>query len=254
VVLNGDVLTDLDIADLIAFHRDAGAEATIHLHPVDDPSRFGVVPTDEAGRVIEFVEKPEPGTAPTNLINAGAYVLEPSVLDRIPEGRKVSIERETFPAIAAEGRLYATSGSTYWIDVGVPAQYLQAQTDWLTGVNPEVEAIKQQAATGSDMPSVLGTDGSGVATASSAKVDDAADVSLSVIGARAVVEGGARLKGSVLLPGAHVARDAVVTDSVLGENAVVEAGASVSGGSVVGDGVTIGAGTHLDDARVPPPD
>jgi mannose-1-phosphate guanylyltransferase len=249
VVLNGDVLTDLAIGELLAFHEAAGAEATLHLHPVDDPSRFGVVPTDEAGRVTAFVEKPEPGTAPTNLINAGTYVLEPSVLDRIPQGRKVSIERETFPAIVAEGRLFAATGSTYWIDVGVPAQYLQAQTDLLSGVNPDARQVHDR----SGEPSSSSVDGAGVATSPEATVDEAADVSLSVIGPGAVVAGGARLKGSVLLPGARVERDAVVIDSILGENAVVEAGASVTGGSVIGDDTTIAAGSHLDDARVPEP-
>lgn len=254
VVVNGDVLTDLDVGDLVDFHERRGAEATIHLHPVDDPSRFGVVPTEEDGRVVAFVEKPEPGTAPTNLINAGTYVLEPSVLDRIPAGRKVSIERETFPAIASDGRLYAMSGSTYWIDVGVPAQYLQAHTDWLTGVNPLVDVVRKPESAGDDSQTTRGTDGRGVARHRTATVDEAADVTLSVIGAGAVVEAGARLKGSVLLSRAQVERDAVVTDSILGEGAVVEAGASVTGGSVIGDGVIVEAGSQLDDVRIPEPD
>ncbi len=96
VVMNGDVLTDLDVTALVAFHDRAGAEATIALHEVDDPSRYGVVPTDADGRVTAFVEKPPADEAPTRFINAGAYVLEPTVLDRIEGGRKVSIERETF--------------------------------------------------------------------------------------------------------------------------------------------------------------
>ena len=97
VVVNGDVLTGARRDGLVAFHRERGAEATMALTPVEDPSAFGVVPTDEEGRVMAFIEKPPPGEAPTNLINAGTYVLEPSVLARIPEGRRVSIERETFP-------------------------------------------------------------------------------------------------------------------------------------------------------------
>ena len=133
VVVNGDVLTDLDLSALIAFHRAAGAEATIALHPVEDPSRYGVVVTDDAGRVSAFIEKPAREDAPTNLINAGTYVFEPSVLDRIDEGRKVSVERETFPALAADGSLYAMADHAYWLDTGTPATFLQANVDMLNG-------------------------------------------------------------------------------------------------------------------------
>ena len=107
VVVNGDVLTDLDLTSLVAFHRERRAEGTIALHPVADPSAFGVVPTDEEGRVTAFVEKPPRDEAPTNEINAGTYVLEASVLARIPEGGRVSIERETFPAMVRDRRLFA---------------------------------------------------------------------------------------------------------------------------------------------------
>ncbi|MGH9079194.1 MAG: nucleotidyltransferase family protein, partial [Acidimicrobiales bacterium] len=107
VVVNGDVLTDADLSGLVDFHRQHGAEATIRLTPVEDPSAFGVVPTDDQGRVEAFIEKPSRDEAPTNLINAGAYVFEPTVLDRIPRERRVSIERETFPALVEEGTLYA---------------------------------------------------------------------------------------------------------------------------------------------------
>ncbi|HYO60801.1 MAG TPA: nucleotidyltransferase family protein, partial [Actinomycetota bacterium] len=108
LVFNGDVLTDADIGALVGIHREREAEATILLTPVDDPSVYGVVPTDSDGRVTAFVEKPPPGTAPTNLINAGVYVLEPSVLDRIPAGEPWSIERATFPQLVDEGaRLFA---------------------------------------------------------------------------------------------------------------------------------------------------
>jgi hypothetical protein len=118
VVVNGDVLTDVDISGLVAFHRRHGAAATIHLTAVDDPSRFGVVPVDHEDRVVSFIEKPPPGGAPTNLINAGTYVLEPEVLERIPRGRRASIERETFPALAVQGVLYAQASDAYWLDIG----------------------------------------------------------------------------------------------------------------------------------------
>ena len=116
-----------------AFHRDRGAEATIALTPVDDPSRFGVVPTDDDGRVIAFVEKPPRDEAPTNRINAGTYVLEPSVLDRIAGGRQVSIERETFPAMVADGTLYAMPTDAYWLDAGTPGTTCRPNLDLLDG-------------------------------------------------------------------------------------------------------------------------
>ncbi|MGP8149637.1 MAG: NDP-sugar synthase, partial [Acidimicrobiales bacterium] len=133
LVLNGDVLTEFDASALVEFHVARSAEASIALTPVADPSNFGVVPTDEAGRVIAFIEKPPLGEAPTNLINAGIYVLETSVLDRIPSGRRVSIERETFPELVSSGRLYALASDAYWLDTGRPHQYLQAQLDILWG-------------------------------------------------------------------------------------------------------------------------
>ena len=127
VVVNGDVLTDMDLTSLMAFHRDRGAEGTIALHPVADPSAFGVVPTDSEGRVTAFVEKPPRDEAPTNEINAGTYVLEPSVLERIPEGGRVSIERETFPAMVRDGNLFARSDDSYWLDTGTPVRVPRGQ-------------------------------------------------------------------------------------------------------------------------------
>ncbi len=133
VVANGDIMTDLDISKLLAAHRASGAEATIHVSPVDDPSAFGVVELDDDLRVLRFVEKPAPDEAPSNLINAGTYVLEPTVLPRIATGRKVSIEREVFPAIVADGGLFAYPDDAYWLDTGRPEFYLQANLDALAG-------------------------------------------------------------------------------------------------------------------------
>lgn len=229
LVLNGDILTDLDLTAFLAFHEERGAEGTIHLFPVEDPSRFGVVPTDEKGRVIAFVEKPPLDEAPTNLINAGTYVFEPSVLDRIPGGRKVSVERETFPAMAAEGTLYAWAGASYWLDTGTPEQYIQAQLDLLDGARGDA---------------VDGVD-------PSARVSPDAVVVRSVIGPGATIESGAVVEGSVLMRDARVRSGAVVTDSVLGESAEIAPGAAVVGGTVVGDGEVVEGGVRLDGARVP---
>ena len=223
VVANGDVLTDLDIASLVDFHRQRSAEATIHLIAVDDPSAFGVVATDEHGLVVRFVEKPAPGTEPSNLINGGTYVLEASVLGRIPAGRKVSIEREVFPDVVASGRLYAMATDDYWIDAGSPALYLQANLDLIDGTRDDHRCAGVQ---------------------SGASVDPTATVSGSVVGEGATIAAHAQVTDSVVLAGAVVGRRAVVansvvmgrigegasvTDVVLGLNGRVDAGEVVSG-------------------------
>jgi mannose-1-phosphate guanylyltransferase len=223
------VLTDLDIGAFLAFHESRGAEATIALHRVDDPSRYGVVPTDGEGRVIQFVEKPPRGEAPTDLINAGTYVFEPAVVDRIPAGRRVSVERETFPAMVADRSLYALDDGCYWIDTGTPCEYIQAQIDLVDGVRgAPVGGIHRSAEVSAD-----------------------ASVKRAVVGAGAVIAAGARVEAAVLLAGAGVEADAVVDGSVIGERAVVGAGANVTGGSIVGDGQVVGRGERLDGARIP---
>jgi mannose-1-phosphate guanylyltransferase len=230
VVVNGDVLTDLDVPGLIAFHDARGAEATIALHRVDDPSMFGVVPTAPDGRVLAFVEKPPPGEAPTDLINAGTYVLEPSVLDRIPSDRRVSIERETFPAMVTGGCLYAADdGGVYWADTGTPLQYLQVMLDLIAGRR----AVPAPAPIAAD------------AVVAGAVVDAA------IVMARAQVSPGAVVRRSAVLPGAVVREGAEVVDSLLGPDAVVGAGARVLGGAVIGPGVQVAAGDVIEGRRIP---
>jgi mannose-1-phosphate guanylyltransferase len=232
IVVNGDVLTDVDLAAMWKYHVDTGAEGTIHLVPVDDPSRYGVVPTDPSGRVEAFVEKPPRDEAPSNWINAGTYVLEPSVIDRIPAGRKVSIERETFPAMVADGTLFAYPSDVYWVDAGTPATYLQVQLDYVEGRRGPAEP----------------------AVAASASVADDADVQRSVIMDGAVVEGGATVVGSVLLPDSVVERNAQVLDSIIGPAATVGEGARLSSLCVIGDGIYVEAGAELTGVKLPAPE
>jgi mannose-1-phosphate guanylyltransferase len=229
LVVNGDVLTELDVTALVGFHRDRGASATISLTPVEDPSAYGVVPTDESGRVIAFIEKPARDEAPTNLINAGTYVLEPGVLELIPGGRRVSIERETFPALVEAGALFAVPSAAYWIDTGVPATYLQANLD----------AVDRAGG----MP-ILG-DGATVA--------GGACVERSVLGAGTRIGAGAHVTESVLLPGVTVEPGAIIHRSIIGTDAVIGAHARLADLTVVGDGVVVPEGAVLEGARVPEP-
>src|SRR3954451_7966081 len=132
LVLNGDVLTDIDLTAEVAEHEKTGATGTLALVEVDDVSSYGVVPTNEDGSVIEFREK-QPGPAPTNRINAGAYVLEREVVERIPAGRSVSFEKEVFPSLVEDGLLYGFHQDGYWIDIGTPERYLESTYDLLGG-------------------------------------------------------------------------------------------------------------------------
>lgn len=220
VVVNGDVLTELDVACLVRFHEERGAMATIALTPVDDPSTFGVVPADDSGRVTAFVEKPQ-GDPPTNLINAGTYVFEPAVLDYIPRGRRVSVERETFPALVGRSGLYAMASPAGWLDAGTPASYLAANLAY------------------------QGFVGEG------AVVDPSAQVTASVVGRGAHVGPGAKVDGSLLLDAARVGAGATIVDSIVGERCQVGDGSLVECLSVLGDGYTLAGGATVSGVRRP---
>jgi NDP-sugar pyrophosphorylase family protein len=253
VVVNGDVLTDLDVTDLVAFHRARGAEGTIALTKVEDPSAFGVVAVDDQGRVEAFVEKPSPDQAPSDLINAGTYVLEPSVLDRIPEGRS-SIERLVFPSMVPDGCLFARSSPAYWVDVGTPVTYLRAQLDLLDGVRGFPPAPGAHDAGGGvwtlGHPVVDGAVLAPVLVGDAAYVAGPARVERAIVGSGARVEAGAVVRDSVLLPGSLVRSGAVVEHSVVGERAVIGERACVADLTVVGGGAAVAPDSQLRGARV----
>ena len=258
VVANGDVLTDLDITALIDFHRRRGAEATIALTPVEDPSRFGLVTTDASGRVTDFIEKPPPGEEPTNLINAGTYVLEHSVLNRIQPDRKVSVEREVFPAMAAEGTLFAMGSESYWLDVGLPDSYVRATTDLLDGTRgpgPPAPGADRRSEGGWTLGEPVVDAGADIDDQSllcdGCRVSAGVESRRSVVGPASRVAEGARLEDAILLSGAILGEGAVVERSIIGPGAVIGAGAKVTDLSVLGEGVVIEAGTSVSAARVP---
>jgi mannose-1-phosphate guanylyltransferase len=225
LALNGDILTDAALGSIIEFHRARSAEATIMLVPVEDPSAFGVVPTEAGGRVTGFIEKPPRDEAPTDQINAGVYVMEPAVFGRIPAGEVYSAERQLFPEIAADGALYALTSDSYWIDVGTPKKYLQANMDALAGTF--------------HTPAVANPGAGTVLEAEDCTVSDSATLEDVCLGAGAVVEAGVTVAGSVLLPGAVVGAGALVEATILGERAKVAPGATIKD-AVVADGETCG--------------
>ena len=211
IAMNADVLSEIDITALVGFHYQRGGEASIALTAVEDPSMFGVVPTDATGRVKAFIEKPHiekppASSSPTNMINAGIYVLEPSFLSRVDVGRRASVEREVFPAMVEAGSLYALGSNARWTDMGTPGKYLEANLEW---------ARLERCLTGaSDGP------GRGPGLVRPTAYPGAVVVN-SVIGDGVRIEAGASVHDAVVLGGGCVRAGAVVRRSVLGRNVVV---------------------------------
>ncbi|MEA2576304.1 MAG: mannose-phosphate guanylyltransferase [Chloroflexia bacterium] len=267
LVFNGDVLTDLDLTDMIKFHRENSSVCTISLTPVEDVSSYGVVEVDEGGRVQRFLEKPKPGTTDSRWINAGTYVMEtdvldyisePRFLDEIPAGRPYSVEYGLFPQLLQEGRpVYGYRTGAYWLDMGTPERYLQAQNDLLIGrlkssLEPEGEQVQD-----------------GVWAGEGTFIDKGARVTGPVVlgkgcklRANSVVTGPASLGD-----GCHVGEEAQVqnviafsnvtfgavskaSDSLFGHNATIGAECDISGMTIVGDNATIGATNRLSGDRV----
>jgi len=232
LALNGDILTDLDVSRMLAFHREREASATIALTHVEDARAFGLVPLDGEGRVVEFREKPAdlvPGD-----INAGTYVLEPSALGAWELGERVSIERTIFPTLIRDGRpLFGFVSNAYWRDLGTPQAYLQATFDLLDRIvegEPPFEA-----------PFV----------ADGGRIDEGAETNAHVVvGPGSSIGSGAAVTDSVLHAGVRVTEGARVSNSVLGPGSRIRA-ARVEG-SVLGQGVTVLPGAELVDARVDP--
>jgi NDP-sugar pyrophosphorylase family protein len=258
VVCNGDVLTGLDLDEMVRFHIEHGAEATISLTQVEDPSAFGVVPTQGDGGVIAFVEKPPPGKAPSNWINAGTYVLEPSFLDRIPPRLNVSVERETFPRMLSDpGLLFGYRSDAYWLDIGTPEKYLEAHLDALTGrlSDPPAPGAREVEPGIWLQDGAVVDDGALVAAPAlvgeGARVEADARVRASVIGAGAVVEGRTHLDGAVIHDRARVSNGGVVHDSVIGPDSVLKPDVSLSAATIIGAGQTIASGTRISGGRIP---
>lgn len=237
LVFNGDILSGVDLNGLLHTHRSGSADVTLHLVRVDDPARFGCVPTDESGRVTAFLEKTD--NPPVDQVNAGCYVFRRDVIDTIPADRPVSVERETFPELLAAGaRLQGHVDVSYWLDLGTPAAFARGSADLVTGKAPT-------AALQGGPREALVLDG--------AEIDETASINAgSTIGSGCVIEQDARVSASTLFEGARVGAGAVVERTVLGAGAVVGEGA-VLRDVVLGDEAVAGAHCELlDGMRVWP--
>jgi mannose-1-phosphate guanylyltransferase len=246
-MLNGDVLTDMDLTAQLRQHERTGARATVALMAVDDPSAYGLVRRHADNAVKEFLEKPSPEEIDTNLVNAGAYVIDREVLAGMaPAGTKISIERDVFPTLVDHG-LYGYEASGYWLDIGTPQRYLQATFEILEG-RLHTEVGSQVAAAGG----VLGRAGDVVALRGPVVIGEGCELAPdATIGARAVlgrgvrVGAGAVIEDSVVLDGARIGAGSVISSSIVCADAHVGDGCHLRDEVVLGAGVRVGAGNKL---------
>jgi mannose-1-phosphate guanylyltransferase len=243
LMLNGDVLTDIDLSAQIAQHDESGAKATLSLVPVADPSAYGLVHLNEDRSVRDFVEKPSPDAIDTNLISAGAYVLQREILQLVPAERNVSIEREIWPLLIGAG-LYGFPSESYWLDIGSPERYLQGTFDIIEGnvqtaVGERLGADWLAIDAGAEVtgrvipPAVLER---GARVAAGAQVG-----SLAVLGEDVSIGPGATVERSVILKGTEIGEGCRLRDCIVSAGCRVGARTVVTGGAVLGEGVTIGA-------------
>jgi mannose-1-phosphate guanylyltransferase len=244
-VLNGDMLCDLDLGALLSQHESTGARATIALYPVEDPSAYGLVHRSDDGEIEEFLEKPSPEQIDTDEINAGAYLLERSVLDEIPPDADVSIEREIFPKLVGNG-LYGRRLDGYWLDIGTPQRYLQANWDILERRVDTVVGERMQDG-GLLVSPEADVDGA-AAVEAPALIEDGVEVAAgatvgprAVLGAGGTVAEGALVTGSVLLPGCSVGAGARLRDAILSPGVRIAPGAEPEPGAVFADGEAVAA-------------
>jgi len=247
-MLNGDVLADLDLTAQLEQHERTGARATLALFPVEDPSAYGLVRCNADHSVHEFIEKPGVEELDTNLISAGAYILEREILDGMPPaGTNVSIEREVFPRLVGAG-LYGYVASGYWMDIGTPERYLKATYDILDGnVRTEVgRRLGEHGLALTDGASIEGRVlapvlvGSGCLVAARALVGDR-----SVLGAGVRIAEGARIESSVLLDGVSVGTGTTISSSIIGPGVTIGDNCHIEGGVMLGEGVKLGSGNML---------
>lgn len=233
LVFNGDILTDLNLTEVVRFHKEKGAAVTIALQPVDDPTKYGVVELDSDSRILRFVEKPAPHEAPSNLINAGTYVMEPHVLRYIPRGVKYSVERGLFPTLIERGEpVYGfAEPADYWMDIGNLRRYLQVHIDALAG-KAGVEIPGHEVQRGVWVEEGTSLDGVDftppVVVGRNCKIGGGAKIGpFAVIGEGCEIGEGAEIKESVIWPNCRIGKGTVIEGAILASRCVIEDGAGV---------------------------
>lgn len=252
VVLNGDILTDLDITDMLSFHRSCRAKATIALTPVEDPTSYGVVEVDEQSRVRSFIEKPSWETVTSNLINAGTYILEPDLLDLIPAGVHCMLERGLFPTLVEKGAPFvAYRSNAYWIDIGIPEDYLRLHHDILMGKamarfpgkSVADDVWLEEGCEISPSSKVIGpvVIGSGCVLGEDVRVSGP-----TVLGAGCKVGRGTTVDEAVLWQNVRLGEEVTVRNSVIGNNSTVGDSTWVVDGSILSDDTIVGSSNRLE--------
>lgn len=234
-VLNGDILCEINYLDLLKVHNRNKASATIALQEVKNPSRFGVVEIDKENRIHRFVEKPKPEEAPSRLINAGIYAIEPTVFEFIPRGGKVSIEREVFPKLALNGKLYGYRYDGLWVDIGKPKDYMQANHAILKQIAKDKPVIGENAEIHGKAkivcPSIIGRN---------AKIEAEACVGpYTSIGDGCVIKKGSLVERSIIFPHTQIDNFSSVRGAIIGENVIIGKRVKIENNVIVGDGVII---------------
>ena len=251
MVFNGDILTSLDLTDMKRFHKEKGADITISLTPVEDPTAYGLVPTEDDGRVKEFLEKPSSDQIVTNLINAGTYIIEPHLLELAPAGEKYSFERGLFPtALKKNYKIYGYVSNSYWLDVGTPEKYLAAHHDIALGKikydypYPELrdeiylgKNVKHQPESFKSGPVLVG-DGTIIEPG-------ALVMPLSVIGNNCRIDSGSVVTGAVIFDNCRIGKDCHIKDSIISHNVEIGDNVSIGGVAVIGDNTKIAKGNIL---------
>lgn len=238
LVLNGDVISDIDYRRIIEFHRQKGGLATIALFRVSDPSRYGSVELDAKDRIMRFVEKPESGKAPSNLVNAGIYVFDRKILDYIPSGRPVSTEKEVFPILSEEGELFGFEARGLWVDIGVPEDYLMANQLLLSKTGSQTA---QDAKIDKDAiilsPSAIGT---GVEVGGDSIIGPFTSISEYVH-----IGKGCKIENSIIFPGVSISDHSSIKNAIIGENVSIERWVKIESGSLIGDYAVIADGVTI---------
>ena len=239
IVLNGDIFADLSYRELYDAHVKANAYATIALCRVEDPSRYGVAELAADNRIARFIEKPPKNKAPSNLINAGVYILSPKVFEYIPSGRHVSMEREVFPRLAEEGRLYGHFTEGLWIDIGKPEEYLQTNKlilDSLAGT------LKHKTPRNFEVKNPVAFD-------KAVSIGEASVIGpYAILGENVTVGKNVKISNSVVFPHAKIDDFTVVNGAIVGEGAHVGKHVTLSNGCIVGDHAKIKDNLHLSAA------
>ena len=245
MVFNGDILTAINLKQMIAFHKSKKADITISLTPVEDPTAYGLVPVDQEGKVIEFLEKPSLEEITTNLINAGTYIIEPHIMGHVPSGENYSFERGLFPKALKLGyKIYGFVSDAYWLDVGTPEKYMAAHFDILDKkvafnfpyrrTNPNIyigEGVKYKKSNLTSGPVVIGRN--------TVIGEDVKLLPHSVIGSNCNISERASISGSILFDNCNIGNNCIIRDSIIAGNVNIGDNVKIEGNSVIGDNTVI---------------